>query len=310
MGKRLPLAVLFQNATIERLASVLRGQLESGSWSPLLAIQPNGSKLPFFCVHPADGSALGYFELARALGEDQPFYGLQAYGIEEGQVALTSIEQMAETYVSAIRTIQAAGPYLLGGWSLGGVIAFEMARQLQAAGEEVGLLALFDTRRPVVDVDLNYEDVFEEVSTEIVQTLSELLSLPMDELMQMEPGERLTFVLDQALSVAQVFLPDMGSSHELRHRIDFNVLSILAMNRYKPQSYPGRIVYFKATHVDDTSSRFVSEETWDELATEGVEVHSIPASHVDLMSEPQVEIVAKYLKSSIEESLYLPALPN
>ena len=118
---------------------------ESRPWSPLVAIQPKGNRKPFFCVHPVGGNVLCYAELARRLGDDQPFYGLQARGLEGGLPPRDTIEAMAALYLEAIRAQKPAGPYLLGGWSLGGVVAYEMARQLQAQGEQVALLALIDT---------------------------------------------------------------------------------------------------------------------------------------------------------------------
>ena len=148
LGKRLPLAAVFQGATIEHLATIFREHVESGVPSCLVAIQPNGSKRPLFLVHPAGGHVFPYVHLAGCLGFDQPCYGLQARGLEQGQEPHTRIEDMATHYINALRTVQPAGPYHLGGWSMGGVIAFEMAQQLHAQGQEVDFLALLDARVP------------------------------------------------------------------------------------------------------------------------------------------------------------------
>src|SRR5205823_1918690 len=96
--------------------------------SPLVAIQSGGARRPFFCVHPGGGEVLCYYDLARALGPDQPFYGLRAVGLEGEAMPDTRIAAMAARYLDVLREQQQHGPYLLGGWSLGGVVAFEMAQ--------------------------------------------------------------------------------------------------------------------------------------------------------------------------------------
>src|SRR5262249_37663095 len=120
----------------------------SGSEQPLVSIQPRGSLPPFFCAHASGGNVFSYVGLARRLGLDQPFYALQARGLMGTQEPHTRIEEMAADYLHAIRAVQESGPYSLGGWSMGGLIAFEMARQLEQQGEQVAAVALFDTLSP------------------------------------------------------------------------------------------------------------------------------------------------------------------
>jgi len=143
-GKSLPLAVLLEAPTIEKLAVVLRGDV-SKHWSSLVAIQPEGSKPPFFCVHGVGGNVVGFQELAKRMKPDFPFYGLQSQGLDGTSELYTTIESMAEYYLGEIRRVQPRGPYHVGGFSMGGLVAYEIAHQLVAAGEEVGLVVLFDT---------------------------------------------------------------------------------------------------------------------------------------------------------------------
>src|SRR5262249_30894375 len=147
-GKTLPLATLFQALTVEQLADLLRQEGWSALWSSLVAIQPHGSRPPFFFIHAVSGNVLHYRFLSHYLGQDQPFYGLQAQGLDGTQAPQTRIEDMAALYIKEIRTLQPEGPYFLGGGSSGGVIAFEMAQQLHAQGQQVALLVLFDTYFP------------------------------------------------------------------------------------------------------------------------------------------------------------------
>src|SRR5262249_1832473 len=131
-GKTLPLTSLFQGATVEHLASILHQKEGKFSHRSLVPIHPQGSKPPFFCVHPIGGNVLCYYELAQELGPDQPFYGLQSQGLDGLQPPEADIESMAAHYIQEIKTVQKEGPYHLGGWSMGGMIAFEMARQLKS----------------------------------------------------------------------------------------------------------------------------------------------------------------------------------
>src|SRR5205807_4621015 len=136
LGKRLPLATLFQAPTVAQLAGILKKE-NAPSWSSLVSIQTLGSRLPFFCVHAVGGNVLEYYDLARHLGSDQPFYGLQSQGLDGKQAPLTRIEEMAAYYIKEIRKVQPEGPYAVGGRSFGGIVAFEMACQLHAQGQEV-----------------------------------------------------------------------------------------------------------------------------------------------------------------------------
>jgi acyl carrier protein len=147
-GKNLPLATLFQAPTVEQLTPIVREQDSSASWSSLVAVQPEGSKPPFFGVHGALANVLMFRGLAHHLGPDQPVYGLQAQGLDGKHEPHTRVEEMAAHYIAEIRTVQSEGPYYLGGVSFGGLVAFEMAQQLHARGERVALLALFNTDFP------------------------------------------------------------------------------------------------------------------------------------------------------------------
>jgi len=144
-GRRLPLAAIFRGDTVADLAAKLREPAAEQS-SPLVLLERGGPGTPFFFVHPVGGTILQYRTLARGLGAQRPFYALQSPALEGNPLPPDiSIEALARNYLDAIRTAMPKGPYLLGGWSFGGLVAFEMAQALRHAGEEVALLALLDS---------------------------------------------------------------------------------------------------------------------------------------------------------------------
>ena len=144
-GKRLPLASLFTYPTVAELAQLVQPDGRSITWDSLVPIKPRGGKMPLYLVHGAGLNVLLFNALARNMHAEQPVYGLQAKGLDGVEEPLSRIEDMAAHYVAAIRAQNPDGPYALAGFSFGGLIAFEMARQLLAVGREVKLLAMFDT---------------------------------------------------------------------------------------------------------------------------------------------------------------------
>jgi len=144
-GRKLPLAAIFQGDTVADLAARLREPALTHS-SPLILLEPGGQGTPFFFVHPVGGTILQYRTLARRLGVQRPFYALQSPALDGNPLSPDiSVEGLAQSYLGAVRTAAPKGPYLLGGWSFGGLVAFEMARALRHSGEEVALLTLLDS---------------------------------------------------------------------------------------------------------------------------------------------------------------------
>ncbi len=147
-GKKLPLATFFAGPTIEQLAQAMQTEEERSSRTPLVAVQANGSRRPFFYLHGAwDSDAFYCFHLAHHLGPDQPFYALAPYDFDDSQV-IPTVEEMAAAHIQSLRTLQPEGPYLLGGFCNGGLVAYEMARQLHAEGQRVDLLVLIEPAYP------------------------------------------------------------------------------------------------------------------------------------------------------------------
>ncbi|HWC30996.1 MAG TPA: alpha/beta fold hydrolase, partial [Dehalococcoidia bacterium] len=145
-GIRFPLATFMTAATLEEQANLVRKRQDvRAKWPSLVPIRESGSKPPLFFVHMADGHILSYRDLMRRLPPDQPLYGLQSRGLDGTSRINTRIEDMARDYVAEMRKAYPRGPYAICGWSFGGTVAFEMARQLEQQQRRVALLALFDT---------------------------------------------------------------------------------------------------------------------------------------------------------------------
>jgi len=297
LGKRLPLATVFQGATIEHLTSILRRPANPVPRSSLVALRPGGSKRPLFLIHPAGGHVFPYVHLAHYLGPDQPCYGLQARGLEEGHDPHTRIEDMAAYYIKALQTVQLEGPYLLGGWSMGGVVAFEMAQQLHAQGQRVALLALLDARMPTPDEKFAEEDFAARLLVDFVRYFG--LSLdPWESLSRLPKEELLTRVLEQAKR-ASLVPQELEVSHAHRF-VQLLKTDFRATRNYVLHLYPSRVTLFKAseelagTSPDPTLG-------WSEWAAGGVEVHVVPGNHANMVYKPHVEVLAEKLRACLNQ---------
>ncbi len=295
LGVDLPLALLFQKLTIEHLAAHIR-QASGGAWqqfSPLVEIQRGAAGPAFFCVHPAGGNVLCYTDLAKHLGMDQSFYGLQAQGLDGTQMPLSSIEEMATSYIAAIRTIQPAGPYFLGGWSMGGLVAFEMAQQLQAQGQHVSLLAVIDANAPATETQFAEPDEisYMESFTRDMGLAWEQLQGSSDDLVNLDSRQRLDYVLEMAVA-ANVLPPDVESS-QIEHLYNVFKTNVRAMLDYKPQPLSIPITLFKAEELLGEPAD--PRAGWERFTREGVELLTVPGNHYTMVREPHVKILARQL---------------
>jgi amino acid adenylation domain-containing protein len=306
LGKKLPLTAIFQGATVEHLADLLRQQATPGPQSSLVPLQPGGGKRPLFLVHPAGGHVFPYVHLAQLLGSDQPCYGLQARGLEDGQDPHTRIEDMAAWYIQALQTVQPTGPYLLGGWSMGGVVAFEMAQQLHAQGQRVALLALLDGRIPTP------HETFPEEDAEAILLVERYFGIsfgPMESLAELPKDEQLAFMLEQAKSAG--LIPAELDVAQARRFVELLRSDLRATQNYGLHLYPGRITFFKANETPaDTSPDPDPTMGWSEWASGGVEVHVVPGNHANLMYEPHVEVLAEKLTACLNQAQSAEAEEN
>jgi oxalate---CoA ligase len=289
-GKHVSVALLLNSPTIAQLASVLPQQPETAP-SPLLVIQPQGSKPPFFCVHGTDS----YVRLARYLGEGQPFYGL-AQHLEGRKVSHTRIEDIAAYYLSEIRTIQPNGPYYIGGHSFGGVIAFEMAHQLQREHDEVALLVLIDSAAPGTGLSRTDSARGETVAKQNSQNLSSpSLKKRLYFARQTVKDALRKKVNTAACEVYHVFGIQLPTALQTFYadEVVYGKIYPHAHECYAPQSYSGRTVYLKS---EDARDRALG---WPELITGGLQIYEVPGNHLSMLVEPHVRQLAETLKECL-----------
>ena len=288
-GKRLHVADIFKAPTIESLALLLRDGVDPSASTALVGIQPHGSLTPVFFVHPAGGSVGAYFALARALGQERPFYALE--GTLTGK-ARREVGFVAMSYLDAIRTVQPGGPYLLGGWSSGGTVAFEMARQLQACGAEVALVVLLDSGPPgIVDADDTVS-----LLAGFAGNLGIPINLVSDELLQSGTETQLEWLLDQAHR-SQALPSDVGLD-DLRRQFELYLADVAAVRNYHPPagSFPLLLLRAADEHeIPETIAR------WSRLSSNKLEVHDVPGDHVTMMRIPHVATLAEFLRNRLAQ---------
>jgi amino acid adenylation domain-containing protein/FkbM family methyltransferase len=291
-GVSLPVAALFRGATIEQLSVLLRRENVSLPETTLVALSRGGSKKPFFCVHGIGGNVLGFADVSIHLGPDQPFYGLQSKGLDGKSEPDVSIEEMASQYIEAVCTVQAEGPYLLGGFSMGGVVAFEMAQQLKRRGEEVELLALFDSRGEYGVA----EDETDDASL-LFRLLGEMLPVSLQQMQALSPDERLNYLIEVA-KAERVLPPDIALA-TIRTLFEITKNNMAALRNYVPQAYTGRVTLFRAS--EDLAKQERDESLgWEKLAMGGVEIIPVPGSHNTMILKPNVETLAERLRECLK----------
>ncbi|HKV42763.1 MAG TPA: AMP-binding protein, partial [Blastocatellia bacterium] len=300
MGRSLPINVLVENPTIEHIAALFRSQAAS-DWSPLVPLQVKGSRPPIFCFHAGDGYVAAYLKLAKRLGEEQPCYGLQARGLQEGQEPFRTVEEMARSYLNAIRAARVSPPYIFCGQSVGGIIAFEAAQQMMAEGEPVALLAMFDTHRLASNKAATYETLYNRHVDRFVHQYAGRLGLSREELDLVSTGDRLSHVVNLALSAG--ILPRGTTGQRIQQMIEFNVVTLRALYSYQLRPYSGRVVLFRAAESRAAEGDGAHELGWRDLCSGLFEAEETPGSHLNQILEPNVGVLAERLKVHLRRAL-------
>jgi len=293
--KVLPLSALFEAPTIELLAKIIAGEAGQVGWSPLVPIRKNGPGTPFFCVHPIGGNVLIFQGLSAHMGLQRPFYALQARGLNGREAPHTSVEAMAADYLNLVTEIQPSGPYFLGGYSAGGLVAFEMARLLQDRGESVELLVLFDSYlhphslSPVIAP--HQRSAWLRGTEGLARRMSQMRVLDQDR-------RRIVVGRDVARMWSTIKLNMYSTVKQLRlpaFRLDSVSAFLLALRNYSPRPLNANVLLFLATKPVPEVARGL-ELIWKKLITGTLDIRHIETDHDELLSESYARLLATQIE--------------
>ena len=318
-----PISVLFEAPTIEACAKLIREAVgDSGTtatttavserepevrtrYKHLVAMHPSNSEddRPFFLAAGMFGNVLNLRQLANLIGKDRPFYGLQARGLYGDDKPHATFEEMATDYLEEIRQVQPHGPYLLGGFSGGGIVAYEMAQQLSALGEEVSLLVMLDTPIPS-DTPLSTQ---EKLAIHRQNLSREGLEYPVNWLKQ-----KLEYRKHMADKTHEREAQEQGGAEPGFHSLVIESAFYAALAKYQVKPLPMEIQLFRPklrpTHqfsdgqlINRDRRRIYSDNGWSRYVP-SVRVFEMPGDHDSMVLEPNVRILAAHLRRSIEGS--------
>jgi thioesterase domain-containing protein/acyl carrier protein len=301
LGTRLPLVALFQNATIGHLAKLIdQPELASTSSTlvPLSVDVSNAKATPLFCVHPAGGTVFCYMDLAKQMGGTRSVYGLQANGIDGNRPPHETLSEMAAHYARIIRETVPDGPVHLAGWSLGGNIAFEVARQLRMRGTQIGVLALLDSGLLSPDTELREEDFLPLLSA----LFPAAMNLDLDEIRQKPQDEQLQFFVERAAQAGIV--PEELDAENLAANNALHVFGVFqanvkAVHEYVAEPFDGEVHLFRPCDQGKTNNLFDDPVLgWREV-TGGVKTYEVPGDHAHMLQEPAVISLSEQLSDQM-----------
>lgn len=283
-GEDIPVTWLLLNPTLESFAKMLREEYSANSQSFVVALQSRGTRPPLFCIHPAGGSVFCYLRLAKDLGADQPLIGFQSPGLYGERELLTTVEELAACYIEAMISKQSSGPYWIMGYSAGGMVALEMARQLAIKGEESHVI-LIDTMPPDPGPGYKYNEWL---------VLHNALGLPVtDESGPFRLDENQIHTLVADARKKNLIPPGLDESAIQRYFEMYRTNSEAARN-YIPPPCSSRIVLFRAAHdiAEDKSDLTLG---WEAIAMNGLDVFEIQADHSSIIESPELAAVLQEL---------------
>jgi thioesterase domain-containing protein len=313
------LSTLIAARTVARQARLLDAEAGGQPAGHVVAIQPLGARRPLYMVHPGHGTVVCYLDLARHLGPGQPFYGIQALDVEQDLDPFVSIEEMAARYVAALREAQPAGPYLVGGWSFGGLVAFEIAQQLIRAGASVPRLLMLDCSVPVIREEMSRIAPGLMRAFLLVVHAREAAALArkdpppytLHDIAGLAPDEQMDLLLDDLQR--RDAMPLEIDRQTLRRYFDVRIARIDAMCRYEPRPYAGKVTLFRTSQphleIDLPEVRDIMERAtrgdltygWSELVAEPIDVRLVPGHHESMVNEPHVRDLAQELRLCLDE---------
>lgn len=288
-GTSIPLAALFKQGTPAKLAALLRSEDPLVTLEALVPLQPQGTQQPIFWIHPIGGNIYAYIQLAWAWGTDQPFYALQAPSLSGTQAHFGSNQAAAAHYLQAIRSIQPHGPYRLAGWSSGGVLAYEIARQLHQAGENVNQLLLLDTCAP--QADLPMEDWEIKVSF-LLDYYRGVLDLDGRKVKKRSFEENLAWIGAQAQAKGLDINTD---ANQIGHLYQIFHQDMRSFEAYAIQPFPQAVTLLRAKESEE--ARLDPTLGWGSfLDSEQLSLHEVPGDHFSVLKPPHLSTLVATLR--------------
>jgi thioesterase domain-containing protein/acyl carrier protein len=296
-GNRLPLAALLEHPTVQKLAAYMDNQFIT--WDSLVPLKPEGSKPPLFIVHGANHNVLIFKNLAEYVDNEQPVYALQAKGLSGEVEPHKSVEEMASYYISEIKTIFPEGPYALGGFSFGGIIAYEMAKQLKAEGKKVKILTLFDS---YVYPSYYYSNPFVKKTVSAFYNIAQLIFMGLNMFSSKKNFKRRKDLLK--IKIYGLYLR-IKYGREKQNQLQFNYSSkidenhAMAFIRYNLIPQDIKVDLFRSTE-DIYFAHDYKYLGWKSIALKGIRKHLIPGNHSEMFLSPAVEEVGSVLQKIMD----------
>lgn len=301
-GRPLPLAELYSAPTVAQLAALIRKPAEARRWETVVGLNTSGARPPLFFVPGLGGHAFELRALAKKLGEGQPVYVMHPQGLDPNQVPLTRIEEMAAAFIRHMKAVQPLGPYRLAGYSFGGSVAFEMARQLEAGCELAALVALLDAYSP---------EAFRKKS------VPRRLATHVRRVWGLEARHRRDYLRDRLVRVYQRFVGNTSEAappHACGTVIDavqrITDANQQAWRAYRPGTYGGRVVLFRASPREESIRAFCDAEPtngWNRYAAGGVDVVPLPCDHLSIFEGAALDFLADRLRAYLAAAAPQPA---
>lgn len=299
-GVSIPLQSLFEHRTPEELVVLIRQNKSytKPAWSPLVCLQAEGEKRPMFMVHASGGSAFDFIEIAKGIGTERPFYALQPRGTEIGEEFHPTIEAMAADYVTAIRSVQKTGPYILGGWSFGASVAFEMIRILEEEGETVSLLIMIDTPEPTANVckENDFEFLMDRIPHFYGTDLSNLDLTKSTE-------EKVEYLLEE-VKLTGLFAPDIDQDYAKRWFKMYKHHNKM-VGLYRPKGTVNtKIIFFKPSESIPFDAQMGNpSEEWKPYTTAEYMIVNGPGNHFSMVSPVHIKTLTNQIKDCLKEHL-------
>lgn len=302
---KLPLSVLFTSPTIHEFSNLLTARGGIPSWSSLIPIQPSGASRPFFAVPGVGGNVICFSLLSHHLGPSQPFYGFQSQGLDGKTSPFTTIESMAAHYICEMQTIQPSGPYCLGGMCIGGVIAYEMAQQLLAQGEQVALLVLMESSTPRTTKSTHgiFHSPGRNLLLKYAYPLYYFWHLIVSHFNTSNTSLEFTKWVMKKIGYIVRLLKEKGTFEHHQSLLNIDRVSNanrFALSQYVPQKYSGRIVHFLAKERPIRQS-YDHRKKWEHLCTGEFQSFLIPGKDSGrMLRQPGVQELAQALKEILK----------